>query len=280
LADFHDERLRLMDGANIQKAILSMVAPGVQSEPDAAVAARMARLANDFLAAQIEAGQGRLEGFAHLAMHDPREAAAELERCVTQLRFKGALINGQTNGVFLDHRQYDVFWERAQALASPIYLHPADPIAPFRTLEDYPELLRATWGWTIETASHALRLIFGGVFDRYPKALVILGHMGETLPFMLWRLDSRYQLYRKERPLQHMPSHYLKTNFLFTTSGQCSGDALRCTLGAVGEDRVMFSVDHPFESTELAASFMEETPLTHHVRSQVAHETARRVFKL
>jgi 2,3-dihydroxybenzoate decarboxylase len=280
LQDFHDARIALMDSAGVDRAILSLAGPGVQREPDARVAADRARRSNDQLAAQVQRLPRRLAGFAHLAMHDALGAADELERCVKQLGFKGALINGQTDGVYLDNRCYDVFWERAQALDVPIYLHPADPHATYGTIADYPELLRATWGWTIETASHALRLVCGGVFDRFPRAKLILGHMGETLPFLLWRLDSRYQLYRRERPLEHLPSYYLKRNVWFTTSGQCSAEALQCTIAAVGAERVMFSIDYPFESTDIAARFIESCPLGDEVRQRVAYGNASALFGL
>lgn len=280
LQDFHDERIALMDAAGVQLAILSLAGPGAQREPDARVAAQRARRSNDDLAAQVQRRPDRLAGFAHLAMHDAVAAADELERCVGQLGFKGAMINGQTNGVYLDDRCLDPFWERVQALDVPVYLHPADPHAQYGTLQDYPELLRATWGWTVETASHALRIVCGGVFDRFPRAKLILGHMGETLPFLLWRLDSRYQLYRRERPLEHLPSVYLKRNVWFTTSGQCSAEALQCTLAAVGADRVMFSIDHPFEDTRIAARFIESCPLDEAVRQRVAGGNARALFGL
>ncbi len=280
LHDYDSERLGIMDQSGVALSILSMAGPGVQIEKDAGVAIRTSQRANDFLAKQVERHPARFRAFAHLPMQDPAAAANELERCVRDLRFCGALINGQTHGVFLDDRRYDVFWERASALNAPVYLHPADPVATFTTLLDYPELTRATWGWTIETASHALRIVFGGVFDRYPQASLILGHMGETLPFMLWRLDSRYQLYRQERPLTHLPSHYIRNNLYITTSGQCSNDALLCSIGALGAGRVMFSIDYPFETTELAGRFMEEVPLDSDARARIASGNAEQLFKL
>lgn len=280
LQDFDEERLRIMDVGNVDLSILSVAGPGVQVERDARLAVDRAKRANDFLAGQIQRHPTRFRGFAHLPMQDPAAAANELERCVRELGFKGALINGQTLGVYLDDRRYDSFWERAAALKAPVYLHPADPFAANGTLTGYPELTRATWGWTVETASHALRIVFGGVFDRYPDATLVLGHMGETLPFLLWRLDSRYQLYKQERPLQQLPSYYIRKNIFITTAGQCSNEALLCSISALGNERVMFSIDYPFESTELAARFMSEAPLTDDLRTRVAGGNARALFGL
>lgn len=280
LHDYDSERLGAMDTGGVRVSILSMAGPGVQIEKDVKLAVRIAQHANDFLARQVERQPTRFRGFAHLPMQDAAAAADELERCIRELRFCGALINGQTHGVYLDDDRYDVFWERAASLDAPIYLHPADPFRTYAPLHDYPELMRATWGWTVETASHALRIVFGGVFDRFPRATLILGHMGETLPFLLWRFDSRYQLYRQERPLRHLPSHYIRNNVFITTSGQCSNEALTCSLGALGGDRVMFSIDYPFESTELATQFMEQAPLDAAARENVASRNAERLFRL
>lgn len=191
LLDFDGERLETMDKAGIDIAILSLSGPGVQAEPDTAAAIRRARLANDFLAEKIARHPTRYGGFAHLAMQDGKAAAEELDRCVSQLGFHGAMIDGQTNGHYLDEPQYDVFWERAAALDAPVYLHPADPEVAYAGLRGHEKLKRATWEWGVETATHALRIVFGGVFERHPKARLALGHLGETLPYLLWRFDSR-----------------------------------------------------------------------------------------
>src|SRR5499426_4830249 len=195
LTDFGEMRLAAMDRAGIERCVLSLAGPGVQAERDTKTACRRAREANDFLAGEIAKRPDRYSGFAHLPMQDAKAAADELERCMRELKFCGAMINGHTNGQYLDHPSLHPFWERAEALDAPIYLHPTDPVSPSAALDGHKGLRRATWEWTFETGSHALRLVFGGVFDRFPRARLVLGHLGETLPFLLWRFDSRAQLY-------------------------------------------------------------------------------------
>ena len=144
----------------------------------------------------------------------------------------------------------------------------------------HPELYGPTWSWTVETATHALRLVFGGVFDRFPGARLILGHMGETLPYLLWRFDSRWQIAKHGRTLNRRPSEYIKDNIAVTTSGVCSNEPLLCALAALGEDRVMFSVDYPFEATAEAVAFIARAPVSEGVRAKVCHGNAERLLRL
>lgn len=281
LQDLGDRRIEVMDENRVDYVVLSIAGPGVQFERDAAVAKRRARAANDFLAGEIQKRPTRYGGFAHLAMQDPAEAAAELERCVRDLGFSGAMINGQTNGEYLDLDKYSVFWERAAALGTPVYLHPGNPVDHPAVYADHSELWGPVCSWAFETAAHALRLVFAGVFERYPKARLILGHMGETLPLNLWRFDSRWLVCnRGTRTLQQPPSLYIKRNIAITTSGVCSDISLRCALDAMGAGNVMFSVDYPFEKTELAAQFIEQARISESERSQVAAGNARQILKL
>ncbi|MCR0983338.1 amidohydrolase family protein [Roseomonas populi] len=280
LSDFGESRLASMDAAGIARAVLSLAGPGVQAERDPATAIRAAQGANDALAEQIARRPDRYSGFAHLPMQDGKAAADELERCVTQLGLVGALVNGQTDGLYLSDEKYEPFWERAAALGAPVYIHPNDPPAPYGGWADEKILSRAMWGWTVETATHALRLVTGGTFDRHPKAQVILGHMGETLPFLLWRLDSRIKLYKQDRPLKRAPSDYIRENIAVTTSGQCAAEPLLCTLASLGEDRVMFAVDYPFEEAEVAGSFLDAVPVSDAVRERIASGNAKRLLKL
>ncbi|MFZ0395337.1 MAG: amidohydrolase family protein [Terracidiphilus sp.] len=281
LQDFGDRRLEIMDRNGVDFVVLSISGPGVQFEKDAHVALKRAKSANDFLAGEIQKRPQRYGGFAHLAMHDPAAAADELERSMRDLGFHGALINGQTNGEYLDLDKYSVFWERAAALEAPIYLHPGNPVDHPAVYADHSELWGPVCSWTFETATHALRLVFAGVFERYPKARLVLGHMGETLPLNLWRFDSRWLVCnRGSRTMAQPPSFYIKRNIAITTSGVCSDVALRCALDAMGEDNVMFSVDYPFEKTELAAQFIEGARVTEAERAKVASGNARRILRL
>jgi 2,3-dihydroxybenzoate decarboxylase len=280
LLDFGEERLAAMDAGGVRRSVLSISGPGVQCEPDTATATRSASQANDVLAEEIAKRPDRYAGFAHLAMQDPATAADELERCVRDLGFVGAMINNHTLGVYLDDARNDVFWERLQGLDVPLYLHPGDSYRLPYVFEGAPELLKPTWEWTTETATHALRLIVTGVFDRYPRAQVILGHMGETLPFMLWRLDSRYQFTATDRRVRRNPSDYLRDNFSVTTSGQCSNVPLLASLASMGEDRVMFSIDYPYESSSVAGEFMASAAVSEDTRARVARQNAERILKL
>jgi 2,3-dihydroxybenzoate decarboxylase len=280
LSDFGDERVAAMDAAGVTFAVLSLSGPGVQVEKDAAQAVKRARQANDLLAEQVKRRPDRYGGFAHLAMQDPGAAANELERCVRDLGFVGSMINGHTNGIYLDDPRHDPFWERMQALDVPLYLHPDDSFVKPYVLEGCDELLKPTWEWTTETSSHFLRLVFAGVFDRFPRLKIILGHMGETLPYVLWRLDSRAALITDKRPLKSPPSVYLKRNLFVTTSGQCDDVPLIAALAALGDDRVLFSVDYPYEDSATAGRFLDKAAIDDKVRDKVASGNARKLMKL
>jgi 2,3-dihydroxybenzoate decarboxylase len=276
LTDFGEMRLAAMDKAGIERAVLAVAGPGVQAERDTKTACRRAREANDFLAGEIDKRPDRYSGFAHLAMQDAVAAADELERSMRELKFCGAMINGHTNGQYLDDPALAPFWERADALGTIVYIHPADPVAPFPVLQGYNVLARPMWGWGFETGSHALRLIVGGHFERYPRAKLMLGHLGETLPYLLWRFDSRAQFHGLA--LKKLPSDYIKQNVLVSTSGMCDGPPLRCALDALGRDKVMFAADYPFESAEEAGHFMDTVALDESERADVAYNNAARVL--
>jgi 2,3-dihydroxybenzoate decarboxylase len=280
LSDFGEQRLALMDRCGIDYAVLSLSGPGVQIEPDTATAVRLARQCNDALATEMQRRPQRYGGFAHLALQDPRAAADELTRCVRDLGFQGALINGETNGRYLDERIYDVFWERVADLQVPVYLHPGNPPDLPHMFAGVPVLWGPTWSWAVETCTHALRLIFTGLFDRYPTARIILGHMGETLPIQLWRLDSRCAISNQTVPLKHPPSHYVRKNVWITTSGVCDDVPLRCALDAMGATHVMFAVDHPFEDTAIATGWIERAAITDAERALVCHGNATSLLRL
>jgi 2,3-dihydroxybenzoate decarboxylase len=278
LTDFGETRQQTMDRAGIDRAVLSISGPGVQAEGVIATAARKAQEANDFLAREVQARPDRYLGFAHLAMQNPQAAADELERCVNELQFCGAMINGHSNGVYLDDPSCDVFWERAEALQVPVYLHPADPLVPAPVLDGHPALRRATWEWGFETGSHALRLIFGGVFDHFPRARLMLGHLGETLPYLLWRFDSRAKFYGLE--LKRPPSQVIRENVYVTLSGMLSADPLYCAVSALGPDHVLFAADYPFENAEEAGHFLDTVRLDEGLRADIGYRNAEQLLAL
>ena len=280
LTDFGEMRLEAMDKAGIERCVLSVAGPGVQAERDTKTACNKAREANDLLAREIDKRPKRYAGFAHLAMQDAAAAADELERCMRELKFCGAMINGHTNGKYLDDRAFDPFWERAQALDALIYLHPADPVTLAPVLDGHNGLRRATWEWTFETGSHALRIVFGGVFDRFPRARLALGHLGETIPFLLWRFDSRTGPDFYAVKLAKRPSQYVKENVVVATSGMCSAEPLNCTINALGYDRVMFAADYPFESAEEAGHFADTVALSDRMRADICFNNATRLLGL
>ncbi|MDM0020876.1 amidohydrolase family protein [Variovorax saccharolyticus] len=280
LADIDGLRLEEMDKAGIALTILSQTGPGVQGEADKATAIRSAAENNDYLASRIARHPTRFGGFAALAMQEPKAAADELERAVAQLGFKGALVNGHTQGRYYDDPAYDIVWERLQDLDVPLYLHPIDfPQVP-QTLAGFPVIQGAAWGWGVETGSHALRLLFSGVFDRFPGLKLVIGHMGEGLPFQRWRFDSRFAAYPFGVKLKRKPSEYIGSNILITTSGVCSEAALKGAIAEMGAEAVMFSVDYPYESTAVAADFIEQSELDDKTRALVCHGNAERLFKL
>ncbi|CAN1724235.1 Gamma-resorcylate decarboxylase [Hyphomicrobium sp. 1Nfss2.1] len=281
LADFDELRLEKMDKTGIEMMVLSVTTPGVQGVSDSREAIRLAHSANDFLAREVQKRPDRYAGFAHLAMQDADAAAVELERAVRELGFRGALINGQTNGHYLDEDRYVPFWERVQELDVPVYLHPGNMADHPAMFAHRPELDGPIFAWTADTAAHALRLVFGGTLTRFPQVKIILGHMGETLPFLLWRLDSRREFdLGEELAPEALPSAIIKRNIAITTSGVCDAGALLAAIQALGDDNIMFSVDYPYEDPQVAADFIESAPIGEVARTKVCYGNAERLLHL
>jgi 2,3-dihydroxybenzoate decarboxylase len=281
LADFTEYRLPEMDAAGIDIQVLSLTVPGLQVDIDATTARDRARSANDFLAQVISAHPTRFRGFAALPLQDMDAAVRELDRCVSELGFCGALVNDHLQGNYLDEPQYDPLWSALESMGVPLYLHPGAPPADrWRVLDGHPELYGATWSWGAEVAGHALRILFGGVFDRHPSATLILGHMGEFLPYQRSRLDSRYRTVETDRRLQRPPSAYIGTNIVFTNTGVFSPAALTGAVLEVGADAVMFSVDYPYESSLEAVDAFERTTLSAPDREKIAHANAERILRI
>jgi predicted TIM-barrel fold metal-dependent hydrolase len=284
LGDLGERRLADMDAAGIDVQVISVNAPATQNL-DAAAAIPLARDANDRLAAAVAAHPDRFAGFATLPTADPAAAAAELERAVTGLGFKGVMIHGHTRGRFLDDQAYWPVLERAEALGVPIYLHPTFPIpavmeAYYSGLDPRVGAVLATnaWGWHAETGLHALRLIAGGVFDRFPALRVIIGHMGENIPFSLARADER--LTPVATHLKRSVAEYFRENFYVTTSGYFTDPPLICALMVLGADRIIFSVDYPFSDNLPARAFLDRAPLSPADREKIAHGNAERLLRL
>ncbi len=282
LLDLTGERLEVMDAAGLDVQVLSLNSPGIQAESDPALAVKAAAAVNELTAATIAEHPTRFAGFAALPLQDPVPAADELERAVHDLGLKGALVNAHTQGRYLDHPSLRVVWERAEALDVPLYLHPATGVDAADVLNGHPELIGPMWSWGLDTSSHVLRLIFGGVFDDFPNAKLLLGHMGEGLPFVLWRLDSRWGFHDHQgiNLKRGIPSAYLRENLYITTSGVCSPAPLLCALLALGSDHILFGTDYPFEDAATATEFLANAPVSEADRAKIAHLNAERLLGL
>lgn len=280
---FIDKRLKDMDEASIDMQVLSVGMPGLHNLSPVEGTA-MSREIDDEIAEVVGQHSVRLAGLAAIAPQDPATAADELERAVKKLGLKGALINSNVKGEYLDEQKYWVILERAASLGVPIYLHPDKPspdmIKPYLK---YPPLQRAFWGYGAETGLHAMRLICSGVFDRYPTLRIVLGHLGETLPFWMWRMDNHWDM---DWPAeaggqpQKKPSEYIKENFYVTTSGMFWPTVIQFVCLALGAERILFAVDYPIESNEKAVESIENTPISDNDKEKILHLNAERVFGL
>jgi 2,3-dihydroxybenzoate decarboxylase len=286
LLDLFDRRLAEMDQTGIEIAVLSLNADGVQSIPDTATAVATARQANDALAAAAAKRPERFAGVAALPMQDPQAAAAELQRCVRDLKFKGALVNGFSqigsadNAVYYDLPQYRPFWAELERLGVPFYLHPRYPLPTSRPAYDgHPWLVASAWGFAEETAIHALRLMGSGLFDEYPKLQIVIGHLGERIPYDLWRLDHRLAKV-PNRPAKKAMREYFCKNFHVTTSGNFCTPSLIYVLRVLGADRVLFAVDYPFEDHAQAASWFDAAEIGEEDRMKIGRGNAQALFGL
>jgi gamma-resorcylate decarboxylase len=280
LQETDEGRLGAMDEAGIEVAVLSLAAPCIQDEFELSRAIARASEANDALAEIIASHPDRYVGLAALPLQDPVAAADELERCVTELGFRGALANGYSSVGDLEHaRYYDEpgylpFWERVCDLQVPFYLHPRNPLPTQRRYYEGRELLLGpTWAFTVETATHALRLIVSGVFDQFPSLQIILGHMGELLPFVVARTQQRLS-HIPGIPLERRPEEVLRENFWLTTSGNFHTPSLLGAMMQVGADRLLFAADYPFERPAEAAAWFDTTPISEGDRRKIGRTNA------
>ena len=285
IQDVGDRRIADMDATGIDMALLMLTAPGVQMfEPGEACA--LAIDSNDQLAAAISRHPTRFTGLAAFAPHAPQAAAAEIERGVRRLGLKGALVNSHTQGRYMDDEFFWPIFEACEALDVPLYIHPNSP-SPKMVEPFLPRCLDAAiWGFQAETGLHALRLIVSGVFDRFPKLKIVLGHLGEGLPFWLYRIDFMHAgIVRSGRsegakPLKRTPSEYLRENFYYTTSGMPWEPAVTFVQQQMGHDRVMYAMDYPYQYVAEEVTAMDNLPLTPAQKHQFFQGNAERIFKL
>ena len=283
LCELGEKRIANMDAAGIDLQVLSLTSPGFE-QADSAEAIPLARATNDLLAKAIRKHPARLAGFAALPSAAPVEAAAELERTVRNYQFKGAMINGHVRGRYPDDKFFWPILKCAEALDVPIYIHPTQP--PQSVVEaSYSGfsptvstmLANAGWGWHIETGIYILRMILGGVFDEFPKLQVVIGHMGEALPFMLQRFETMpAKMTKLKRPI----GAYLRENLHYTFSGFNFMPAFLNLLLEVGVDRIMFSADYPYASMQKARTFLDNIPVSPADRERIAHANAERLFRM
>ncbi len=279
LNDVGEVRIREMDEAGIDIQVLSENNPAAQNlDPETAVT--MARASNDFLHEVIRGNPARFAGFAALPTPDPKAAADELERAVTKLGLKGAMIMGTTRGQFIDGKAFRPIFERAARLDVPVYIHPSPIMSAVADayFKDYPGFAGAPLGFGLETLTHTFRLIASGLFDEYPNLKIVVGHLGEAAPYVLWRTEENL----KETALK-MPKafgDYYRQHFYLTTSGAFSDSALTCAIAEMGLEHVMFSVDWPFIANKPGTDWLRKTPLSEADRAALAAGNAKKLLKL
>ncbi len=285
LIDLDEQRIAHMDERGIDLQVLMLTAPGVQVfERDLAVA--LAAESNDILAAAVQRHPKRFAGLAAVAPQDPAVAAKELERGVRELGLKGAIINSRTFDEYLDSHKFWPILEAAEALDVPIYLHPQTPPAAMIGPLLESGLDGAIFGFAVETGMHILRLIISGAFDRFPKLQFVLGHLGEGLPFWMYRLDYMHRAsvesrrYDRMKPLQMKLSDYLRRNIYVTSSGMPWGPSIKLCQEVMGNDRVMYAMDYPYEHDLEEVTASDEIPMDPHTKSQFFQLNAERVFML
>ncbi|HKV03757.1 MAG TPA: amidohydrolase family protein [Candidatus Acidoferrales bacterium] len=282
LIDLYDQRLRYMDEYDVAMHLLALTSTGVQMmDPDKGTA--IAAIGNDRLHEAIQRHPDRFAGLATIAPQDPVRAVKEIDRAITKLKLSGVMINSHTNGEYLSERKY---WPILEAIAGhnvPLYIHPRAPIPLMAKAYRTDHLEHAIWGYQAETGLHGLRLITGGVFDQFPKLQVVLGHMGEGIPYWLSRLDfmhGRVKIPFDRPKLKSTPSEYFKRNFYITTSGMNWEPTLKFCIEVLGADRIMWAIDYPYQDHPDAVEFMDAARISERDKQKIYHENAERVFNL
>ena len=282
LHDLGEIRIREMDEAGIDVQVLSHGAPSGQKLPED-IAVDLVRGVNDRLHKAISLHPTRFAGFAALPTIHPEKAADELDRCVSELGFKGAMIHGLTNGMWLDDKRFWPIFARAEKLGAPIYLHPSFPHPKVMEAyyadyaQEFPQVIRAAWGYTVETATQAIRLVLSRVFETHPGLNIVLGHMGETLPFLLWRINQA--LSRPGHEEMSFREQFTR-HFYVTTSGNFSTPALTCTMTELGMDRIMFAVDWPFVSNKPAMDWVNDLQISRDDKTKLLCGNAQRLLRM
>jgi 5-carboxyvanillate decarboxylase len=274
-----ERRLAEMDRLGIDMHLLSLTSPGVQLFKSDRAAA-LATLANDRLAENVRSAPHRFGGLASFAPQDPAGAAKEMERAVERLGLNGFIVNSHTENEYLDDPKFWPILEAAEALGRPIYIHPRNPSDQMAGLFRDKRLQSAIWGFAIETGTHAMRLIVSEVFDRFPKLQIVLGHMGENIPFYLWRADYWFERRRSSYKATLKPSEIMKRNFMITTSGVEHDPALRYSIEVLGADRIMWAIDYPYQPMPPAVDFLNKAAISEADRALIAHRNAERAFHL
>jgi len=286
LLDFTKQRIEQMDQTGVEIAILSL-APGTENIYDKNRSVQVARRSNDVVADAVAKNPNRFRAFAALPLQDPDEAIKELNRCVKELGFVGALVSGfsqigeEDSSYYLDLPMYRPFWAEVEKLDVPVYLHPREPLpSQQKAYEGHPWLLGAAWAFGVETATHALRLIGSGLFDEYPKLRVILGHLGEMLPFCIWRFEHRNIVDPRGLNLKKKPSLYFYDNFYVTTSGNFRTQALINTMLEMGADHILYSTDYPYESMAECDEWYRSVDISLQDQIKIGRQNAMKLFKL
>ena len=287
LLDMMEHRIRDMDDNGIDLTILSLNSPAIQEICKPEEAAEVAKLANDRLAETIERNKSRFRGFAALPMQNTDMAIEEMKRAVCDLGMVGVLVNGYSqigspdNDVYLDHPMYRAFWEELEKLDVPFYLHPREPMPRNAgLLENKYWLHGAAWAFGVETSTHALRLLSSGIFDEFPRLKLLIGHLGEGLPFLVWRCDNMLKKRKRGMPAKRLMAEYMNDNVWVTTSGQFHTPPLLCTMLQMGADRILFSTDYPFEEVSDAATWFDACPISGGDKYKIGRQNAVELFNL
>jgi len=282
LLDLGDGRIKTMDDDGIATQVCLLASIAIQ-DIDPVQGNELCALANDRLAEAAKKYPGRITGLAGFAPLDPERAAREIERAVAQKGLKGAVVNSHSRGEYLDDPKFFPIFETLQALDVPLYIHPRDPspqmIKPFEVFG-----FKVGWSWAAETGTHIVRLIGNGVFDRFPRLKIVIGHMGEGLPFHLDRIDNRYfwehEMAGRTPALKRKPSDYMHDNIAVTTSGMNFTPALLMTIQMLGVDNILFAADYPFEDVKASVKAIDDAPIADSDKRKIFSGNAKRVFKL